>query len=480
MTIKDLEPKIVWKYFDEITQVPRPSKKEEKIAAYIESVAAANNIPCKRDKAGNILLTKAASKGFEHLPTVVLQAHLDMVCEKNGDVKHDFDNDPLKTVVEGEWLRAEGTTLGADNGIGVAAALAVVTSDDVKHGPVECLFTVDEETGLTGANALEKGFFTGKILLNLDSEDEGEIFIGCAGGKNTSATFYYGSEPAPEELSYFRISVKGLRGGHSGCDIHLGRGNAIKILARFLSEEEPQDILCSFEGGNLHNAIPREASAVIGIVPDRKESVRVQLNNFAATVENELKHSDKDVQLTMESVEKPDYYIIEEDEFSLIKALVACPHGVLGMSSEIEGLVETSTNLASVKIIDDETIEIVTSQRSSVGSLKQAASEMVAAVFELAEATVEHGDGYPGWAPDRNSKILKVAQESYKRLFGKEAAIKAIHAGLECGLFLEKYPDLDMISFGPTLRGVHSPDERIEIKTVAMWWEHLKDILVSI
>lgn len=482
MTIKDLEPKIVWNFFHEITQVPRPSKKEEKIIEYIENVANKHNIPMKKDEVGNLLLFKEATKGYESLPTVVLQAHIDMVCEKNSNVKHDFDNDPIKTVVDGEWLRAEGTTLGADNGIGVAAALAVVTSEDIEHGPIECLFTVDEETGLTGANALQKGFMTGKILLNLDSEDEGEIFIGCAGGKNTTATFSYEAVTASDKEEYFKISVSGLNGGHSGGDIHLGLGNANKILARFLYQllDKYEFKLSGILGGNLHNAIAREAYAIIGIDGKKKEEVSALLNIFAADIENELKHVDPNVTLSMETTDAPKTNIPDDIKTNLILALLACPHGVMAMSHDIEGLVETSTNLASVKQIDDNKIFIVTSQRSSVESEKDATADQVASVFKLAGAKVIHNDGYPGWAPNPNSKILEVAKTSYRKLFGKDAKIMAIHAGLECGLFLEKYPYLDMISFGPTLRSVHSPDERIEIKTVDMWWQHLLDILKNI
>jgi len=482
MTIKDLEPKIVWNFFHEITLVPRPSKKEAKIIRYIEEVAAKNRLDLKKDSAGNLLLSKPATKGYETLPTVVLQAHLDMVCEKNSDIDFDFDNDPIQTVVEGEWLHATGTTLGADNGIGIAAALAVLTSDDIAHGPVECLFTVDEETGLTGANALKEGFLTGKILLNLDSEDEGEIFVGCAGGKGTVATFSFLPYPTPTNLRFFRIGVSGLNGGHSGCDIHKGLGNAIKILARFLYQLQKNVTFClsELQGGNLHNAIPREAYAVIGTTPENVEPIRIMLNHFATDIENELKRVETKVRLTMETVDLPESYIPEYMKNRLIRSLLACPHGVKGMSHDIEGLVETSTNLASVKQVSEGKIIIGTSQRSSVESAKNAIADQVAAVFHLAEAKVEHGEGYPGWAPNPDSNILQMALESYQRLFGKEAKIKAIHAGLECGLFLEKYPKLDMISFGPTLQCVHSPDERIEIKTVDLWWRHLIDILKNI
>jgi dipeptidase D len=482
MTVKDLEPKLVWNYFHEITQVPRPSKKEGKIIKYVEDIAAKHNIAVKKDRAGNLLLSKPAAKGYENRPTVILQAHLDMVCEKNNNVRHDFDNDPIKTVVDGDWLRADGTTLGADNGIGLAAALAVITSDDIEHGPVECLFTVDEETGLTGAKALEKGFMTGNILLNLDSEDEGQIFIGCAGGKGTIATFPYGAEPAPASDLYFRITVAGLNGGHSGCDIHKGRGNANKIIARFLLKLQKKYPfrLAAIAGGNLHNAIPREAYAVIGISADYREDVRVMLNHFAADIENELKSVDPNVRLIMESADKPGSCLPGTLKEQLIHALLACPHGAVSMSRDIEGLVETSTNLASVKMVGATEIVVETSQRSSTESEKEAIADQVASTFLLAGAKVEHGDGYPGWKPNPGSKILRTAQDSYKKLFGKDALITAIHAGLECGLFLEKYPHLDMISFGPTLCDVHSPDERIEIKTVGLWWEHLLDILRNV
>ena len=482
MTIKDLEPKTVWNFFHEITQVPRPSKNEEKIIRYIEDVAARYHIAIKHDKVGNLLLFKPGTKGYEALPTVILQAHLDMVCEKNNDVDFDFNSDPIQTVVDGEWLHAAGTTLGADNGIGVAAALAVITSDEIEHGPIECLFTVDEETGLTGANALKKGFVTGDILLNLDSEDEGELFIGCAGGKGTTASFKYKAIPAPQSHRYFRISVAGLNGGHSGCDIHKGLGNANKILARLLyrMQEKLPFCLVEIQGGNQHNAIAREAYAVIGAASKYTESIRIMLNHFTADIENELKRVDPNAKIIMETTDTPKKCLRRTLKEKLIYTLLACPHGVKSMSHEIDGLVETSTNLASIRMEGSSKIVIVTSQRSSIESKKNAVADQVAAVFRLAGAKVEHGDGYPGWAPNPDSKILKVAQESYRKLFGKEAKIMAIHAGLECGLFLEKFAQLDMISFGPTLQNVHSPDERIHIKTVDLWWRHLLDILKNI
>ncbi|MDR2968580.1 MAG: aminoacyl-histidine dipeptidase [Tannerellaceae bacterium] len=482
MKITDLNPEIVWKFFHEITQVPRPSKREEKIIMYLEAFAQRYNIAVKKDEAGNILMSKPATPGYENLPTVILQSHVDMVCEKNSGKDFDFDSDPIQTIVAGEWLHADGTTLGADNGIGMAAQLAVLASEDIEHGAVECLFTVDEETGLTGANALKEGFMTGKILLNLDSEDEGELFIGCAGGKDTQGAFTYTPEDAPGNLQYLRISVTGLNGGHSGGDIHKGLGNANKILARFLYmlKEKHPFVLSRIDGGNLRNAIAREAYAVIGVQPGAKEDARILLNTFAADVENELKHADPKVELLMESAEQPAFIIDTATAEKLILTLLACPHGVIAMSHDIEGLVETSTNLASVKMKEGNTIVIGTSQRSSIDSSKIAIADTVVSVFKLSGAEVSQGDGYPGWTPNPNSNILKVAEESYKRLFGKEPKIMAIHAGLECGLFLEKYPYLDMISFGPTLRDVHSPGEKINIPTVALWWQHLLDVLKSI
>ena len=482
MDMTNLKPEIVWRFFHQICQVPHPSKKEGKIIQYLESFAKEYNVAVKKDAAGNILMSKPATPGYEDRPVVILQSHMDMVCEKNSDKEFDFDNDPIETIVDGDWLRANGTTLGADNGIGMAAELALLASDNIEHGPIECLFTVDEETGLTGAKALESGFMTGKILLNLDSEDEGELFIGCAGGKDTQAVFTYEPLPAPGNLLYFRIDVKGLKGGHSGCDIHLGLGNANKILVRFLYllKKKIGLTLCLFDGGNLRNAIAREAFAVIGLASENKEEVVAMLNHFAADVEHELKQVDANVKITMSSADKPESCLDDVTAGKLIYSLHACPHGVKAMSRDIEGLVEASTNLASVKMKEEGKIVVGTSQRSSVESSKAEIANQVASVFLLAGAEVTQGDGYPGWAPNPDSKVLKVAEETYKHLFNKEPKIMAIHAGLECGLFLEKYPYLDMISFGPTLRDVHSPNERIEIGTVGLWWQHLLELLKTI
>ena len=483
MNITDLKPAIVWKYFHEITQVPRPSKKEGKMIAYLESFAAQHQLSIKKDAAGNILISKPATPGMEDRETVVFQAHMDMVCEKNNDTKHDFEHDPIETIIDGDWVRANGTTLGADNGIGMAAELALLASNDVEHGPIECLFTVDEETGLTGAKAIQEGFMTGNILLNLDSEDEGQIFMGCAGGKDTQALFRYQPVEALADHQYFRIDVKGLNGGHSGGEIHKGLGNANKILFRFLyilKKNHTDFTLCSVDGGNLRNAIAREAHAIIGLLPEDKEPVRILLNHYTADVENELKHVDKNVRIIMESTDQPSTYIDNDTAGKVILAMQACPHGVIGMSHDIEGLVETSTNLASIKMKENHTILVGTSQRSSIESCKEMVANQVAATFQLAGAEVTHGDGYPGWAPNPDSPILKIAQETYEKLFHKQPQIMAIHAGLECGLFLEKYPHLDMISFGPTMRDVHSPNERLEIKTVGLWWSHILELLKHI
>ncbi len=482
MTQKDLKPAAVFHYFEEICKVPRPSKREEKMVEFLKNFGKSHGLETKCDEAGNVLIKKAATKGKEHLPTVILQSHVDMVCEKNGDVEHDFLNDPIETYVDGEWLRAKGTTLGADNGIGVATELAILAADNIEHGPLECLFTTDEETGLTGAFALKPGFMDGDILINLDSEDEGELFIGCAGGIDTVAEMTYQPAKAPEDYFFFRIDVKGLAGGHSGDDINKKRANANKILTRFLVRiNRIMDLhLCKIDGGNLRNAIPREAYAICAVPMNEKERVRVELNVFTAEVEAEYSVTEPGMKLSLQS-ELPEKWAIDKDTAArLLKALTGVHHGIYAMSQEIDGLVETSSNLASVKMTEENTIRIATSQRSSILSARDHMADTVGAVFELAGAKVTRSDGYPGWKPNPHSGILEVAVASYKRLFGTEPKVKAIHAGLECGLFLEKYPSLDMFSFGPTLRGVHSPDERMLIPSVERFWKHLLDILANI
>lgn len=478
----NLKPESVFHYFEEISKVPRPSKKEEKIIAYLKEFGAKHNLETLVDEAGNVLIKKPATAGKENLKTVILQSHVDMVCEKNSDVVHDFLTDPIEIVIDGDWMKANGTTLGADNGVGVATELAILAADDIEHGPIECLFTVDEETGLTGAFALKEGFLDGEILLNLDSEDEGEMFIGCAGGMDSVGEFHYSEVPVPDGYFFFRVGVSGLKGGHSGGDIHLGRGNANKILNRFLSQvaSKYDMYLCEINGGNLRNAIPREAYAVCAVPYGDKESIRVDLNIFTADIENELGTIEPEMKLTLESDEARDKVIDKDTTDRLLKTLYALHHGVYAMSHDIPGLVETSTNLASVKMKQGNIIKIETSQRSSILSSRDDMAATVRAALELGGAKVSFGHGYPGWKPNPNSGILKVAEESYKKLFGVDAQVKAIHAGLECGLFLDKYPYLDMISFGPTLRDVHSPDERLEISTVDKFWRHLLDILANI
>lgn len=481
MEKKDLQPAVVFHYFEEVCQVPRPSKKEEKIRAYLLEFAKKHGLAAKTDEAGNVLIEKPASAGKENLKTVVLQSHMDMVCEKNKDTEHNFETDPIQTYVDGEWLRAKGTTLGADNGIGIATQLAVLASEDIEHGPIQCLFTVDEETGLTGAFALKEGFMNGDILINLDSEDEGELFIGCAGGAGTTAQFPCPMTAAPEGYFFFRVAVKGLTGGHSGDDINKNRANANKLLNRFLVQlMEKYDLrLCEIDGGNLHNAIPREAHAVCAVPMKYKESVRVDLNVYLSEVENEFAVTEPNLVMELES-ESPRAEVMEQEAMKkFLLSLYAVHNGVYAMSQDIPGLVETSSNLASVKQRDGK-IVVVTSQRSSILSSRKDMSQMVAAAFLLGGAEVTTGDGYPGWKPNPNSEVLQIAVESYKRLFATEPKIKAIHAGLECGLFLEKYPSLDMVSFGPTLRGVHSPDERMLIPTVDKFWRHLLDVLAHI
>ena len=437
MNEKNLKPASVFYYFEEICKVPRPSKREEKIIAYLKAFGREHGLETKTDEVGNVLIKKPATPGKENLKTVILQSHIDMVCEKNSDVEHDFLIDPIETVVDGEWLKAKGTTLGADNGIGVATELAILAATDIEHGPLECLFTVDEETGLTGAFALKPGFMTGDILINLDSEDEGELFIGCAGGANTTAEFTYQPVSAPQDYFYFRVAVKGLTGGHSGDDINKGRANANKLLNRFLTQLASKYILylCEIDGGNLHNAIPREAQALCAVPMKDKESVRVDLNIYTAELENEYAATEPNLRTELSSESPCKEAIDMTTAGHLLRAVYAVHNGVYAM---------------------------------------------IRSAFLLGGAEVTTGEGYPGWKPNTDSPVLKVAVDSYKKLFGVEPKVKAIHAGLECGLFLEKYPSLDMVSFGPTLRGVHSPDERMLIPTVDKFWRHLLDVLVNI
>ena len=476
MGIKNLAPELVWNIFDQITKVPRPSKKEEKIRQWLVDFAKQHNIEYHLDATGNVLMRKPATPGYEDHQTIVMQGHIDMVCEKNSDVDHDFENAPIETIIDGDWVKANGSTLGADNGVGVALSLACLIDDSFQHGPLEALFTYDEETGMTGANAIEEGFMTGKVLINLDSETEGQIFIGCAGGMDTVGLFHYTPAPAPKDLYYAKVKVSGLLGGHSGGDIHLQHANANKVLARFLTTQ-PDAVLAAIHGGNLRNAIAREAEAVIGIPYSSKDNVVAELNQFAAIIEGEVGDIEKGIKLTIETVDTPETVIEKEVADRLIKALIVCPHGVQGMSRSMPGLVETSTNMASVKMIEPGVIKVEISQRSSVEAEKRAIAQAVATTFSLAGAEVKQGSGYPGWKPNTNSPIMKVCADTYRDLYGKEPEIMAIHAGLETGLFLTKYPYLDMVSIGPTMEGVHSPDERLYIPSVGTFYAYLKEVL---
>ena len=473
-----LQPGIVFDCFAEINRIPRPSKREEKMIAFLKAFGEGLGLPTVVDETGNVCISKPATPGYENRKTVILQSHMDMVCEKNKDVDFDFDNDAIQTYIDGEWLRAKGTTLGADDGIGVAMQMAILKSDGIEHGPIQCVFTLDEETGLTGAMGMKGDFMKGDYLINLDSEDEGLIFVSCAGGVRTTATYPFPTVAMPEGYYTFRVGVKGLTGGHSGDDINKKRGNANKILVRFLCQlMEKTDLrLVDIQSGGLHNAIPREGYAICAVPFKEKEQVRIDLNLFAAAVEEEFSVTEKQIQFTLDSQEPAALCLEPERMRRMLLSLHAVYNGVFAMSQDMEKLVETSTNLASIHVEDDKVV-VTTSQRSSIGSACQHMAGVVRAAFELGGAEVLTNEGYPGWKLNPNSEIVKIARESYLSLFGKEPLILAIHAGLECGLFSEKYPGLDMVSFGPTLRGVHSPDERLLIPTVQMVWDHLLDIL---
>lgn len=477
--ITSLEPALIWHFFYQICQIPRPSGKTKAMQEWLLTFARERGLESKQDGVGNVLIYKPATQGFDDRPGLVLQSHMDMVAEKNTNSQHDFEKDPIDTYIDGEWVKARGTTLGADNGIGMAAQLAVLASDQLQHGPVECLFTVDEETGLDGAFGMEPGFFKGRRLINLDSEDEGELFIGCAGGMNSTFHFNFTTDPAPKDHFYVTIALKGLTGGHSGDDIEKGRGNANQLLARFLWQQKATtDLrLAHFKGGNLSNAIPREASCIVGVPWYHKEQLRVDLNCYLAELEDEFGEIEPGLRLDMESTDVPVTVLSKPDSQRFISVMYACLNGVIAMSHKLPGLVETSLNLASVKSVGEREWIITTSQRSSVETAKHALSHRLEALFSLAGMPVSHGEGYPGWNPNPDSLLVKEVAEAYLNLFGQEAKIKAIHAGLECGLFLQKCPGLDMVSFGPTMRGVHSPDERLHIPAVANFWTLLVETL---
>lgn len=488
-----MEPAQVFDIFAEICKVPRPSKHEEKISKWLQDFAAKHHIECVADKAMNVIMRVPATPGYEDHEGVILQAHMDMVAEKNGDVQHDFLKDPIETFVDGDFLKAKGTTLGGDDGIGISMALAAITDPKLQHPAIECLFTVDEETGLTGAIKLEDGKLKAKRLINLDSEDDGQIFIGCAGGIDTLAKMHYVPVKLEdnEPLLGVRLSVNGLIGGHSGDDINKGRANANQFLVWFLARIWPQTKihLASIQGGNLRNAIAREAEAVIAIPTAFKEQIRIDWNHFVAQMEEVFGEVEKDMHLELETCEVPETFLPDNKAYRLIMALCECPHGMIAMSQEMPGLVETSTNLASIKMRrliackenslteDVFYIEVNTSQRSSKEPNKRHLKWAVEQALSMACDEVTHGDGYPGWAPNPNSALLEITKKAYEDLFKAEPKVLAIHAGLECGLFLEKYPYLDMVSIGPQMYGVHSPQERLSISSTERCYQWLCETL---
>ncbi|MEI7982855.1 MAG: aminoacyl-histidine dipeptidase [Bacteroidota bacterium] len=479
--IRHLQPSRLWHYFQEICTIPRPSKKEEKMAAYLVNFAKTHKLDCKVDATGNVIISKPAMAGNENRKGVILQSHMDMVCEKNSDTAHDFDNDPVLPWIDGPWVKARGTTLGADDGIGIAASLAILEANDIPHGPVEALFTVDEETGLTGAFALQADQLKGRILINLDSEDEGQLFIGCAGGKDTVATLALESVPVPTGHIAYKASLTGLKGGHSGDDINKGLGNAVKLMNRFLwnSQHSFEIALASFNAGNLRNAIAREAFALFTVPAENMIPLLDYVKTFSREITEELHITEPGLTFTIESAGLPDYVLDDALQSDILDALYACPHGVIAMSREIPDFVETSTNLASIRM-DDGKITICTSQRSSVESSKKDVADMVACIFYLIDAEVIQSQGYPGWKPNPDSEILRVTVDSYRRLFKQEPQVLAIHAGLECGLVGAIYPGMDMVSFGPTIKGAHSPDERLDIPSTVKFWELTLDVLKNV
>jgi dipeptidase D len=479
--IRNLEPKHLWNYFHDITQIPHPSKKEKKIVEFMKEFAKKNDLEVYVDKIGNVIIRKPATKGMENRKCVIFQTHLDMVPQKNSDKKHEFEKDPIEPIIDGEWVRANGTTLGSDNGIGVAATMAVMASKDIVHGPLEALFTIDEETGMTGVFGLKKGLLKGDILLNLDSEDEGELYVGCAGGIDVSITKNYREEDSPDRMAAYKITAKGLKGGHSGVDIAMGRANSNKIMFRFLMQAESDfDIrLAEAAGGDLRNAIPRESYSVVLV----SETKSAEFLKFVKRYENmyraEFSETEPDLSFTAQKIKIPLRVMKQSEQYKIIRAVFACPNGIQRMSQAMKGLVETSNNLAIVKCINGK-FETYCLTRSSVDSSKEATAWKIAAVFHLIGAKVSLSGSYPGWKPNMDSAILKTMSDVYRRKFGKVPEIKAIHAGLECGILGGVYPNLDMISFGPTIRFPHSPDEKVNIQSVKKFFDFLCETLKEI
>lgn len=472
--IRDLKPKPVWNYFHEITQIPRPSKYEKGMIAHMKEFGKKHNLETIVDKVGNVIIRKPATKGMENRKGVIFQTHLDMVPQKNSDKKHDFLKDPIETVIDGEWVKANGTTLGADNGIGVASTMAVLASKDIAHGPIEALFTIDEETGMTGVFGLKKGLLKGDILMNLDSEDEGELYVGCAGGVDVNVTKDYAEEKSPKGMITYKITAKGLKGGHSGVDIALGRANSNKIMFRFLMQAE-SDFgirLAEAAGGDLRNAIPRESYSVVLVPGIKAKDFEKFVKGYEKMYRAEFSETEPDLKFLAEKIATPAKVMKKDEQYKVIRALFACPNGVQRMSQAMKGLVETSNNLAIVKCAGGK-FETYNLTRSSVDSAKEATAWKIAAVFHLIGANVTLTGTYPGWKPNMQSPILKTMSDVYKGIFGKVPEKKAIHAGLECGLIGGVYPNLDMISFGPTIKYPHSPDEKVNIESVGKFWDFL-------
>lgn len=479
-TIRNLSPTTLWNNFADLNEVPRPSKKEEKVIAFMKSFGESLHLETLVDNAGNVIIKKQASAGKEDRPTVILQAHLDMVHQKNADTKFDFDNEGIRCFVDGEWVKAEGTTLGADNGIGVAAIMTLLQSTDIPHPPIEALFTIDEETGMTGAKALSSEVLNGTILLNLDSEEDDELTIGCAGGVDTNTRYEYKEVDIPEEGRGFRVWVKGLKGGHSGLDIHLGRGNANKLLARLLYEIDIWNgRLASFDGGSLRNAIPREASATLFVREGNTSSFQEELERRAMDIKEEFQQIEPDMEIDWEEVDTPTRVMDEDEQDKIIKVINALQNGVYRMTPGIPGLVETSSSLARV-IIKDGVFITQSLQRSSIESGKEDVARAIRSTFELIGAEVENDGYYPGWAPNTESNVLSMMVDLYNAQFGGKPKVSACHAGLECGIIAEHYPKLDMISFGPTIRHPHSPDEKVHIGSVEKFWRYLTKALDKI
>ncbi len=480
MTIKELKPTCVWQIFDEITKVPRPSGKLDKIRAWLVDFAKKHNLEYKVDEVGNVAMFRPAAPGFENKKAVVLQGHMDMVAEKAASSNHNFDTDPIETIIDGEWVRANNTTLGADDGMGLAIALAAITDPDIKCGPMEALATVDEETGLTGASNIKADMLQGDYLLNLDSEDDGVITVGCAGGLVSIFKFNYKEIDAPADRLYFQINFAKFHGGHSGQDIDKGFASATKLIARLLCTLGIDFTLARIDSGNLHNAIAFTAETVIGIKPEDKERLAVAFNQFKADIENEYHVTEKAFEMTCKSVDAPAKAIDPDTACRVLMAAFAAPHGVASMSMEIKGLVETSTNLASIKMRGNQLV-LESFSRSAVESRKYELVQQIETVMRLAGADeIIREGGYQGWEPRMDSNLLKLAVNSWEKLYGVKPVVEAIHAGLECGLFLKAAPHMEMISYGPTLQDVHSPAERCHIPAVQKGWDFTVELLKEI